>query len=222
MKARPRLRHLPAIGLVLVMAGFLLGPATPASADHCDPGEVHGLDGEIVICVPAEVPPIDPCAVVEDLPGILRLLLLDCPEIEKIFNLGVAKAGTGAGTVTSTDGLVGCGPDCGQSYGVPTQVTLVATPGPNSSFAGWNVLGSATILGGCDGTGPCTLVVNWDNLFNGNTLVTATFNAVGTVAAASVTRVSHLHQHGGIVTGPWHHGVRHLKKHTHTHSHPAI
>jgi hypothetical protein len=134
--------------------------------------------------------------------------------------LSVSKAGTGTGTVTSTDGLINCGNDCGQVYGLQNQVTLVATPGANSSFAGWSVAGDATNLIGCGGLGSCTLIVNHSSFFGLHTLVTATFNAAtATVAPASESTFTHLHQHGGRVTGKVHHGVYHPRKHVHAHTH---
>jgi hypothetical protein len=295
MKARPLIRALPAVGVIIAMAGFILGPATPASAAVGGPHSLTvtnpGSGIGNVISIPNGISfPGDPVGSYTGVPAISEpvvtltanpafnsffagwsdvsgtpalgagcgnlagsctLTLDEDTVISATFNhlgfpgpfingpgtLSVVKTGTGTGTVTSTDGLISCGADCAQGYGALMQVTLLATPGPNSSFAGWNVSGYASNLAGCGGTGACTLQlnnwngfgwngVNWNgfgwNGFDWNTLVTATFNAVSPVAAASVTRVSHTHQHGGIVTGAWHHGLRHLKKHTHTHSHVAI
>jgi len=67
--------------------------------------------------------------------------------------LTVATTGTGGGTVTSDDGFIDCGgtaTECAHVYSNGEEVTLTATPGPNSAFAGWSG-------GGCSGTGTCVV-----------------------------------------------------------------
>ena len=64
----------------------------------------------------------------------------------------VTKAGNGTGTVTSNDGNINCGVSCIEVVASGTQVTLTASAGPNSNFAGWSG-------GGCGGTGMCTVTV---------------------------------------------------------------
>ncbi|MHB1094802.1 MAG: InlB B-repeat-containing protein [Gemmatimonadaceae bacterium] len=76
--------------------------------------------------------------------------------------LQVTLAGTGSGTVTSGDNVINCGSSCLDGFSVGSTVTLTATSGANSVFAGWSG-------GGCSGTGPC--VVLMDQARN----VTATF-----------------------------------------------
>ena len=79
------------------------------------------------------------------------------------YTLTVADAGTGTGTVTSTPAGINCGSACASAFAPGTQVTLAATAGSNSTFAGWT--------GACTGTGPCAITMN------ANASVTATFTA---------------------------------------------
>jgi len=77
------------------------------------------------------------------------------------YVLTVARAGTGAGTVTSSAGGISCGAACGASYASGTTVTLTATAAAGSTFAGWS--------GACVGTGMCVVTTT------ANRTVTATF-----------------------------------------------
>jgi phospholipase C len=80
-------------------------------------------------------------------------------------------AGTGTGTVSSNPAGINCAPTCTASFANGTQVTLTATAGTNSSFAGWT--------GGCSGSNPtCTFTLN------ASQQITATFNS--TVAMLTV------------------------------------
>ena len=54
------------------------------------------------------------------------------------FALSVARAGTGAGIVTSTPGGIDCGIDCLESFNQGTVVTLSAAPNVGSVFVGWS------------------------------------------------------------------------------------
>ncbi len=54
------------------------------------------------------------------------------------FTLSVSKAGTGSGTVTSTDGGINCGSTCSASYYDEQPVTLTATQNQGSAFSGWS------------------------------------------------------------------------------------
>jgi hypothetical protein len=65
--------------------------------------------------------------------------------------LGVTRAGSGAGTVTSEDLTIDCGAICTQSYADGSTVTLTATPDAGSVFTGW--------LGGCTGTAQCSITI---------------------------------------------------------------
>jgi hypothetical protein len=84
-----------------------------------------------------------------------------CPS----YTVSLAKAGTGSGTVTSSQSGIACGATCSNTYENGTIVTMTAAPSTGSAFAGWSG-------GGCSGTGPCIVTVNSD------TSVTATFNLI--------------------------------------------
>jgi hypothetical protein len=79
-----------------------------------------------------------------------------------VFALNVAKAGTGAGAVTSSPAGINCGSVCSQSFTSGTVVALTASPSPGSVFAGWS--------GACSGTGACSVTMDAARS------VTATFN----------------------------------------------
>ena len=86
--------------------------------------------------------------------------------------LTAAKAGTGAGTVTSNVGGINCGATCASTpINDGTAVTLTAAPAAGSVFAGWSG-------GGCSGTGTCVVTLT------AATTVTATFNAAFTLTVA--------------------------------------
>jgi hypothetical protein len=82
--------------------------------------------------------------------------------------LVVTPAGAGAGVVTSSPPGISCpGTACGFAFTPPGNVvTLTATPGTNSTFAGFSGGGCAT------DANPCTVTVPSGSLLN----VTATFN----------------------------------------------
>jgi uncharacterized delta-60 repeat protein len=71
------------------------------------------------------------------------------------YNLSVARAGTGTGTVTSSPGDIDCGSVCTDSFGEETAVVLSASAGDGSIFTGWSG-------GGCSGTGACIVTLNAD------------------------------------------------------------
>jgi hypothetical protein len=81
------------------------------------------------------------------------------------YPLTVTKSGTGSGTVTSSLPGINCGSDCGEGYSSGTNVTLTATPGASSTFAGWS---------GCDSTNENECMVT----MNAARSVTATFQIV--------------------------------------------
>jgi hypothetical protein len=69
--------------------------------------------------------------------------------------LSVAKAGTGAGAVTSSPAGIDCGSTCSQTFDDGTVVSLTATPDSGSNFAGWT--------GACSGTGACQVAMGADH-----------------------------------------------------------
>ncbi len=84
------------------------------------------------------------------------------------YPLSVAKAGSGAGTVSSAPAGIDCGATCSASFVSANPVTLTAAATAGSSFTGWS--------GACTGTGSC--VVN----MSAPQGVTATFAANVTYA----------------------------------------
>jgi hypothetical protein len=96
----------------------------------------------------------------------------------------VTKAGSGAGTVTSSPAGIACGGTCRAAFPAGGEVTLTAEHAAGSTFSGWS--------GGCSGTGDCVVTVD------GLEEVTATFASAAppgpsaTVAAVSVGRAAGL------------------------------
>jgi PKD repeat protein len=70
----------------------------------------------------------------------------------KTFDLKVAKAGTGSGSVTSSPAGISCGDSCQASFTAGTAVTLTATPALGSIFTGWS--------GDCSGSGSCQVTMD--------------------------------------------------------------
>lgn len=87
------------------------------------------------------------------------------------FNLSVAPAGAGIGTISSMPSGINCGATCTAPFNFGTMVTLTATPTGASTFGGW-------IGGGCSGTGTCVVTLG------AATNITATFNIVVTAPGA--------------------------------------
>ena len=65
------------------------------------------------------------------------------------FSLTVTRAGNGIGSVAASSGGLLCGVTCSATYAGGSSVTLTATAGTNSRFAGWS--------GACTGTGACVV-----------------------------------------------------------------
>src|SRR5437867_11842902 len=81
----------------------------------------------------------------------------------QLFALTVNRAGTGSGTVTSSDGLISCPSSCTATYDSSTSVTLTASPATGSAFGSWS--GCTTVSGAT-----CTVTMTAAKS------VTATFN----------------------------------------------
>lgn len=104
------------------------------------------------------------------------------------FTLTVAKAGTGAGTVTSSPAGVDCGSDCSESYASGTSVSLTASASAGSTFAGWG--------GACSGTAACSVSMTAARsvtaTFDSSTTPRGTFGNNGNpwaIAASGTTRI---------------------------------
>ena len=82
------------------------------------------------------------------------------------FSLTVARAGAGAGVVTSSPAGISCGVACLANFANNTMVNLTAAPQSGSTFVGWS--------GACTGTGSCVVTMNQARN------VTATFSLVTT------------------------------------------
>lgn len=65
--------------------------------------------------------------------------------------LTVRRAGTGAGTVSSSPAGISCGKQCAESFPKGTVIVLKAVAGDGSRFLGWS--------GACTGTGRCALTM---------------------------------------------------------------
>lgn len=119
------------------------------------------------------------CTVTLDAP---RQVFASFASTQLIAWLSVYKQGSGSGTVTSAPVGIDCGPVCWASFPVGAEVTVTATPGPDSAFAGW--IGGN---GACSGTGPCRIALpGWTWLsatFNTSVVVEPTGTGAGTVVS---------------------------------------
>jgi hypothetical protein len=104
-------------------------------------------------------------------------------EVVQSALLTVVKAGSGAGTVTSSPEGIDCGTACSARFDKGTEVTLAARASEGSVFTGWSG-------GGCAGADTCTIRTNGDVEvtagFARNPMLTVTKsgNATGTVTSA--------------------------------------
>ena len=99
----------------------------------------------------------------------------------------VSRAGTGAGTVTSSPAGINCGTACTSPFAFGTNVTLTATPAAGSAFAGWNG-------GNCSGTSPCSVAVT------SSPTITATFNSTAQSFSFGVSPTAASLPQGGATT----------------------
>jgi hypothetical protein len=84
-----------------------------------------------------------------------------------VFELSVTLEGGGTGVVESSPAGILCPPTCSVELLDGTEVTLTATPDPDSLFEGW---------GGDCGTGPCVVTLDADRA------VSATFELLSIFA----------------------------------------
>jgi hypothetical protein len=89
--------------------------------------------------------------------------------VSATYPLGVTKAGTGAGTVTSTPSGINCGTTCSGRFTYGSVVSLAQSASAGSVFTGWS--------GDCVGTGACAATLTADRF------VTASFAQGITVVA---------------------------------------
>ena len=93
--------------------------------------------------------------------------------------LSVARLGSGAGTVASTDGRISCGATCSAIYTAGASVTLTASAGGGVAFKQWGGACSAS------GTNPtCGLALNTSQS------VTATFSEIFTDGVGPTSTIS--------------------------------
>ncbi len=88
--------------------------------------------------------------------------------------LTVTRTGSGSDRVSDGAGAISCPTTCSHAYPESSVVTLTATPGSGSAFAGWSG-------GGCSGTGTCQVTLNSD------TTVNAAFRATAAGSPPTVT-----------------------------------
>lgn len=72
------------------------------------------------------------------------------------YELNVAIAGGGSGTITSSPAGINCAPTCSASFATGSTVTLTAAPAANSYLSSWSVPGCAS------NATTCTLTMNAD------------------------------------------------------------
>ncbi|WP_105072562.1 DUF1566 domain-containing protein [Chromatium okenii] len=94
----------------------------------------------------------------------VRLVRSGAAVVNSSFELTVSKAGSGNGTVTSSDGRINCDPTCwsfSTGFSGGAIVNLIASADSNSVFTGWSG-------GGCSGTGSCTVTMNAAQIVTAN------------------------------------------------------
>ena len=111
-------------------------------------------------------PAVGPCSVTMTSAQVVVASFIPRPT----YPLSVTLAGGGSGSVGSNPAGISCGAWCAFDFDSGSLVTLTATPGATSTFAGWS--------GACSGTGACVVTMSAAQS------VTATFDAV-TIASVS-------------------------------------
>ncbi|OQW90530.1 MAG: hypothetical protein BWK78_06780, partial [Thiotrichaceae bacterium IS1] len=105
-----------------------------------------------------------------DVPNLTVTLTGTAQNTVSKVTLNLEKMGTGQGTITSAPAGINCNPTCSGNFDTNQSVTLTATPGTDSDFAGWSPADK------CTSPTPttCTLTLTAD------TTITATFNPKAT------------------------------------------
>ena len=104
--------------------------------------------------------------------------------------LTVTVTGAGTGTVTSVPAGLTCSTVCTASFAAGTSVTVSATPGAGSVFAGWS-------SGACTGSGPCTVVL--DQARAATARFSRVFSDPALIPLASVVRAVHVTELRGAI-----------------------
>ncbi|HUP96559.1 MAG TPA: choice-of-anchor D domain-containing protein [Usitatibacter sp.] len=94
------------------------------------------------------------------------------PPPPSTFALGVSRAGSGTGVVSSAPAGIDCGATCSADFANGALVTLAATAAPDSVFAGWS--------GACSGMAACTVTMDAAKT------VAATFNPIPPVVVGEL------------------------------------
>jgi hypothetical protein len=102
----------------------------------------------------------------------------------------VTVTGAGTGTVTSVPAGLTCSTVCTASFAAGTSVTVTATPGAGSVFAGWS-------SGACTGSGPCTVVL--DQARAATARFSRVFSDPALIPLASVVRAVHVTELRGAI-----------------------
>jgi Divergent InlB B-repeat domain len=114
-----------------------------------------------------------------------RLVSAQFDPIPGAQNFTLTVAVIGNGSVSSQPVGISCAADCIEAYPANTQVTLIATPGANQSFAGWS--------GACSGASSCVVTMNQVNS------VSASF---APITAAQFTLTTSVTGNGRITSNP--------------------
>ena len=87
-----------------------------------------------------------------------------------VFNINVAKAGAGSGTITTDPSYINCGDSCETSLEYGAELAVIATPDAGSKFSKWS--------GACAGQGATCHIILTENM-----TTTATFVLSATATA---------------------------------------